>query len=232
MCGRYQLGLEWETYQTYYGLIEGLVHDNTTLPWFNQAPGQPSPVLVRRDGALESRVMRWGFPPLWLASRGKDPWKERPMVNAKSEEARTKKTWAKPLAQRRCLVPSTGFYEWIRKGKDKYPLHFRPTDGPCVTFGGIWWSYGKDDARRSVFAILTTGPNALMAPVHDRMPVILGRDDWDTWLDADSEPETIDALCRPAPEDTLEAAEVNTSVNGWKAFGADVLIPNWRRADL
>ncbi len=232
MCGRYQLGMEWDTYQTYYRFVRGLIAEGTTLPWYNQAPGQPSPVLVLKDGELESRVMRWGFPPLWLASRGKDPWKERPMVNAKSEEARSKRTWAKPLAQRRCLVPSTGFYEWIRKGKQKYPLHFRPTDGPCMTFGGIWWTYGKQDHRKMVFAILTTGPSTLMEPIHDRMPVVLGRQDWDAWLDPDASEETIDGLCRPAPDGVMEAVEVNTAVNGWRAFGADVLQANWSRAEL
>ena len=154
------------------------------------------------------------------------------MVNAKSEEARQKKTWAKPLAQRRCLVPSTGFYEWIRKGRQKYPLHFRPTEGPCMTFGGIWWTYGQEEKRRQVFAILTTGPNELMAPVHDRMPVVLARNDWDRWLDPASSEHEIDALCRPAPEGVMEAVEVNTSANSWKSFGPEVLEANWSRAAL
>jgi putative SOS response-associated peptidase YedK len=224
--------MEWEAYQTYYGFVGGLIAQGTTLPWYNQAPGQPSPVIVLNQGVLEHRVMRWGFPPMWVASRGKDPWKERPMVNAKSEQARTKKTWAKPLAQRRCLVPSTGFYEWIRKGKQKYPLHFRPVGQVCMTFGGIWRSYGKETPQKEVFAILTTGPNALMEPVHNRMPVVLDRADWESWLDPDSSDETVDALCFPAPAGVMEAVEVNTAVNGWKAFGADVLEANWSRADL
>lgn len=227
MCGRYQLGMDWEQLQAHYRLVQEIFDGKYTLPWYNQAPGQPSPAIVAGEAGLEHRTMRWGFPPLWVAKRGKDPWKERPLVNAKSEQARSKATWRKPFAQRRCLVPSTGFYEWVRRDKAKFPLHFCPADGGILTFGGIWTAFKRDDGLRMCMSILTTGPGPEMAPVHDRSPVILARQDWDRWLSNDTPPEEIDALCAPAPAGTLDAVEVNTAVNGWKASGPEVLEADW-----
>lgn len=236
MCGRYQLGMEWDELLAHYRVTQELFERRSTLPWYNQAPGQPSPV-VFGEGAFQDeaeaaqgrvlRTCRWGFPPLWVARRGKDPWKERPLVNAKSEEARNKATWKKPLAERRCLVPTTGFYEWIRRDKDRFPLHFRPPGGGILTLAGIWSAYSKGDSGRVCFSILTTGPNDTMRPVHDRMPVILAPEDWDTWLDPDADDADIDALCAPAPAGTLEAVEVSTALNGWQAYGEEVLEADW-----
>lgn len=241
MCGRYQLGMTWEELLAHYALVRreldrgmfvGAAHTvpeapGCTLPWYNQAPGQPSPTVLQVDGQRVYRQMRWGFAPTWLARRGKDPWKARPLVNAKSEEARDKRTWSKPMAERRCLVPSTGFYEWVRRGAGRYPLHFRPVDGQVLTLGGIWTEHKRGDDRVACMAILTTGPNKTMAPVHDRMPVILGSGQWDRWLDPTTPADEIDALCAPAPADRLQAAEAHTALNSWRASGAEVLEADW-----
>lgn len=216
------------------GALAGIDHggDRTplgfTLPWFNQAPGQPSPAVFAGEDGLRVDRVRWGFPPLWVRSRGKDPWKERPLVNAKAEEARGKRTWSKPFAERRCLVPTTGFYEWVRRDGGRFPLHFRPPGGGILTLGGIFTAYeGDRDQPLICMSILTTGPNAVMAPVHDRMPVVVARQDWQAWLDADTDDDVVDGLCGPAPDDALEAVEASTALNSWKAAGAEVLQADW-----
>lgn len=233
MCGRYQLGMDWESLLAHYQATRELL-GSCTLPWFNEAPGQPAPAVFSGErGGRVVRVVRWGFPPMWVKRRGKDPWKERPLVNARAEDARKKATWRGPLGGQRCLVPTTGFYEWVRQGKARYPLHFAPAGGGLLTLAGIWEAFERPatedrPAREEIcISILTVGPNAEMAPVHDRMPVCLAAADWDAWLDPGTPDERIDALLRPAPDHSLAATPVSTALNGWRATGEAVLSPDW-----
>ncbi|MCB9778640.1 MAG: SOS response-associated peptidase [Alphaproteobacteria bacterium] len=234
--------MTWDELQAHYARVraeldQGLfgsgplagtdVGPGCTLPWFNQAPGQPSPVVLLDAGALTYRRMRWGFPPTWVARSGKDPWKERPLVNAKGEEAREKRTWSKPLAEGRCVVPNTGFYEWWRRGKERFPLHFAPASGGIASFAGIWRHFSRGEEQVACFAILTSVPSEDMAGVHDRMPVILADDDLGAWLDPRASDEAIDALMRPAPAGTLRPVEAHTALNSWRASGAEVLEADW-----
>jgi putative SOS response-associated peptidase YedK len=106
------------------------------------------------------------------------------MINARSETAATKPAFRDPLASRRCLVPADGFYEWKRSGKTKQPYCFEVNDGELFAFAGLWdrWRDPSGQWVKSC-SILTTTPNAVTSAVHDRIPVILDRSDYDLWLD-------------------------------------------------
>lgn len=233
MCGRYQLKLTWDRLARLYSLDGSPMPDGPELPaggWsprFNIAPTQSVPV-VRR--AAEGRVLafaRWGFPATWLARQGKSPW-SRPLVNARSEEAASKATWRKALRERRCVLPATGFYEWVRRGKQRLPVRIVPRDGELFHFAGLWGIFdGPDGAPLVCASVLTVGASDEMAPVHDRMPVMLDRLNLDRWLDPDSPPEDWSPLLASAPPGTLALRPANTAVNSWKSEGPEVEGADW-----
>ena len=145
MCGRYQLLLTWERLVELYGAEAILPAPPDELRVYNIAPSQPVAVVVHPgSGALELTAMRWGFPAPWLARQGKDPFSQS-LVNARSEEALTKPTWRSSLRERRCLVPATGFYEWLRLGKLRYPLLFEAADGSSLSMAAIWGRFRRGD---------------------------------------------------------------------------------------
>jgi putative SOS response-associated peptidase YedK len=151
-------------------------------PRYNIAPTQNVPV-VRQDpkeSIRELSLVRWGLIPSW----SKDSSVAARMINARSETAATKPAFRDSLKSRRCLIPADGFYEWMRTGKAKQPYCFEVNEGDLFAFAGIWDRW-KDPSGNWIktCSILTTTPNAVTSPVHDRMPVILGTDAYDLWLD-------------------------------------------------
>lgn len=125
-------------------------------------------------------LMRWGLIPSWA----KDVSGSAGMINARSETAAAKPAFRDSMKFRRCLVPADGFYEWRRSGTTKQPFCFEVNDGELFAFAGLWdrWRDPSGQWIRSCL-ILTTTPNAVTSAVHDRMPVILSRDNYDLWLD-------------------------------------------------
>jgi putative SOS response-associated peptidase YedK len=175
MCGRYKLDLDWTEIVRLYRLDPALELDWS--PASNIPPTER--VLVVLPG-FEATRMRWGWPQVWLAREGKDPWRSAPLINAKFEEAAGKRTWAAAWRDRRCLVPMSGFYEWEKRGKERVPFLFTPTV-PCA-FAGLWGAFDGPEGPVSCVAILTSAPNEVVAPVHDRMPVMLPEESWEAWL--------------------------------------------------
>lgn len=235
MCGRFQIAWPWREMVKKYGIEHGKpIPPNweTCIPRFNVCPTYLVPVVRQTDGAREAVAMRWGYPAMWLRGRGGNPW-SRSLVNCKADDAASKRTWKKSLAERRCLVPATGFYEWARDGKTRYPLLFARSDEVPLAFAGIWGSFDKDGERVERFSIITAGPSPELAPYHDRGPVILEPEAWDDWLDPGR--TAIDDL-RPmmgdVPAGLLVATEVSTKLNSIKNTGADLMVADWSRADL
>ena len=147
------------------------------------------------------------------------PWADDPgigsrMINARSETAPGKPSFRRAFRERRCLIPADGFYEWQRTNGAKQPYYIHMEDGRPFAFAGLWesWSKGGEGEVRTC-TILTTGANALVGEVHDRMPVILAHDAYDVWLDPDSEREELTGLLAPYPEDEMEAYPVSRFVN-------------------
>jgi putative SOS response-associated peptidase YedK len=125
--------------------------------------------------------------------------------------------------KRRCLIPATGFYERQATAGGKQPFHFRLLDGRPFAFAGLWERWEKGGEPVETCAILTTEANAVVRPVHERMPVILRPEDFAAWLDARRPPAELHALLRPYPAEEMEARAVSRRVNDPRHEGADCL---------
>jgi putative SOS response-associated peptidase YedK len=219
MCGRYALVVAGDGSLQRRFSLEELLDD--PAPRFNVAPTQTLPVVVRHSpNHLET--MRWGLIPSWA----KDPSVGNRMINARAETVAEKPAFRRPFRSRRCLVPASGFFEWKREGTGKQPYFIHLTDEPLFAFAGLYdiWHDPQGQEVRS-YTILTTDANDLMAPIHDRMPVILAREDEDDWLDPDiREPERLLPLLRPYPARAMEAYPVSRAVNSPMHDAPDVLL--------
>lgn len=207
MCGRFTLRAPALILAEVFGIppLPGL------RPRYNIAPTQPIAVV---RGA-EQRVwceLRWGLIPYWAkeASIGNR------MVNARAETVADKPAYREPFARRRCLIPADGFYEWQKLGRArKQPYYLHRADDRPFAFAGIWdrWRDRRAGGWIDSCALITTEPNDLVAPIHDRMPVILQPGEFDRWLDPGSGVESLRALLRPTPVGNLVARPVTVHVN-------------------
>jgi putative SOS response-associated peptidase YedK len=155
--------------------------------------------------------MRWGLIPSWA----KDSSGAARMINARSETASTKPAFRDALKFRRCLIPADGFYEWMRTGKTKQPYCFEVNDGELFAFAALWDRW-KDASGKAIetCSILTTTPNAVTSPVHDRMPVILDPDTYDLWLDPGMENvAAASGLLQPFDARQMRCYPVSTRIN-------------------
>jgi putative SOS response-associated peptidase YedK len=210
MCGRYRLSRRKQIVEEHFDSVSG---EEDWAPRYNIAPTQPVPVIRQnpKEPRRELSLMRWGLIPAWA----KDASISAQMINARSETAATKPAFRDPLTSRRCLVPADGFYEWVRTGKAKQPYCFEVNDGELFAFAGLWdrWKDPSGQWIRSC-SILTTTPNAVTSVVHDRMPVILDRTDYDLWLDPGmSDVETVSEMLKPYDARIMRCYPVSTRVN-------------------
>jgi putative SOS response-associated peptidase YedK len=215
MCGRY--------------VIEGNVEFSerfqlrqipfTLLPLFNAAPSQDLPVIVEDDGGERTvRLMRWGLLPRW---RKPDQASSVAPINARAETLLEKPMFRPLVGRRRCLVPVSGFYEWSRTGGRKQPYYFHPRDGSLVGLAGL---YDESPEGVSSFTIITTTPNELVAPLHDRMPAILRADDEADWLSRDlTDAHAAQSLLRPYPAEAMAADPVSPAVNNARNDGPELI---------
>ena len=202
MCGRFVLKTPVEALARLFGFPE-----RPNLPArYNIAPTDPCAV-VRPGPSLA--VLRWGLVPFYA----RDLREGVKCINARGETAAGQRAFARAFRERRCLVPADGFYEWRTEGKVKQPYFFAAPDGAPFAFAGIWdrWRPRAGEPVES-FAILTTAANGLMAPIHDRMPVVLPRGSWTAWLDPATPLPEIQALLQPAPKGTLAMHAVDRRV--------------------
>jgi putative SOS response-associated peptidase YedK len=190
-------------------------------PRFNVAPTQPVPVVVPAEG-LELRRMRWGLVPHWAKRDAKAAFK---MINAKAETLLEKPAYRGLVRAHRCLIPADGFYEW-RVGEDgrKEPVRFRLRDGSLFGFAGLWtgWLDEMGWSHESC-VVVTTKPNALVADVHDRMPMILPRELEAEWLDPTISVEHAVSLLEPYPAGLMCAAPASALVNSVRNEGPELL---------
>ncbi|GJL69879.1 MAG: DUF159 family protein [Nitrospirales bacterium] len=182
-------------------------------PRYNIAPSQLV-ACVRTN--LESRQrecteLKWGLVPSWA----KDPSIGNKLINARGETVAEKPAFRKAFKQQRCLVLADGFYEWKREGKAKQPYYVRFKDHRGFAFAGLWerWEKNDEDSLETC-TLITTSPNAVMEPIHHRMPVVLSFKDFADWLDPSVQnTEQVNALLRPFPPEEMEAFPVSQLVN-------------------
>lgn len=214
MCGRYTYLYTWKQLHRLMELLEWPSDELT--PRFNLAPTQAAPVVRLNERHERAGVMlQWGLVPSWA----KDPGAQARPFNARGDSIFSKPMFRAAAKSRRCLVPVSGFYEWqeIPGAKRKVPHWIgRPGREPFC-FAGLWESWldpaAPDAAAMETFTIVTTTPNALMAPLHDRMPVIVEPEAWDLWLDPEAPQPELERLIAPYPKDDLVAYPVGTAVN-------------------
>lgn len=208
MCGRFALTATSEEVQALFGYVDG----EDFPPRYNIAPTQPVAIVRLVRGARRFALARWGLVPSWV----NDPRRFALLFNARAEGAADKPAFRAALRYRRCLFPASGFYEWRRgPGRTRQPYWVRPRGGGLVAFAGLWetWS-DRDGGEIDTACILTTGSNATVAPIHDRMPVVVAPADFDRWLDVREYPPAAAAeLLRSAPADLFEAIPVGPRVN-------------------
>lgn len=220
MCGRFTL----RTPPNVVAMLFDLDSLPDLAPRYNVAPTQEVAVVrAQLDSKQRELVqMRWGLIPSWA----KDESIGNRMINARSETAATKPSFRSAFRRRRCLIVADGFYEWQATGGKKQPFYIRRPDEQPFGFAGLWdlWRHGGLEIASCT--ILTTNANNRLAALHDRMPVILDKADYGTWLDPDNDSvETLGELLQPADDDTLVAGPVSTLVNSPKNDTPECVVP-------
>ncbi len=201
----------------------GLLSPEVTLPLrYNVAPTQSAPVVLHgaEQGGPVLRLLRWGLIPSWA----KDPAIGSSLVNARAEGLDAKPSFRSAFKHRRCVVPVSGFFEWqaVKGARLKQPMYITPAAGDDPWFlAGLWEAWrGPGDAPVETFTIITTSANALMAPIHDRMPVVLEPDAAREWIAPASPtswlPERLKGLLVPCPPDRMRLEPVSLVVNSPK----------------
>jgi putative SOS response-associated peptidase YedK len=210
MCGRYTLTAPGEIVAEIFELVDV----PPILPRYNLAPTQEGAVVrVVAPGAPRTlAALRWGLIPYWA----QDPKIGNRLINARAESLVDKPAFRDSFERRRCLVPADGFYEWKKlDAKVKQPYLIHRQDRRPFGFAGLWSSWRSPDAGRvETFTIITTAPNGLMRPLHDRMPAILDPSDFAAWLDpANRNVSRLQSLLVPAPDGGWQATPVSRAVN-------------------
>lgn len=210
MCGRFTLWLQFGDLVKAFPDFD-FPEPETFTPRYNIAPTQPVAV-VPNDSARRVRLFRWGLVPFWA----KDPKIGSRMINARSETAAEKPAFRAAYRRRRCLILADGFYEWRAESgsKSKIPMYVRMASGEPFAFAGLWEIWRPDDTPLLSCTILTTEPNELIAPIHNRMPVILPPNAYDRWLDPEEQRSgSLDDLLKPYPAGLMTAYPVSRFVN-------------------
>jgi putative SOS response-associated peptidase YedK len=176
---------------------------------YNVAPSQA--VLAVRDtsGGREASFLKWGLVPRWA----KDAAIGNRLINARSETVAEKPSFREAFSRRRCLVPADGFFEWSRRGDSKRPFYFHMRDGEPFAIAGLWERWEGEGEVLETCTLLTTGANDLLAPYHDRMPVIVRPEDYDLWLDVGVKGAELLNLLRPYSHEGMGAYAVSPLVN-------------------
>ncbi len=218
MCGRYAIPDPGAIPIRFKGTRIGY----DLKPRYNAAPSEDLPVIVN-DTEKHVELMRWGLVPFWA----KDVNIGYKMINARAETLKEKSSFKKALSMQRCIVPAGGFFEWKKLDKEKVPYYIFLKNTQVFGFAGLYdvW-HDKEGKELKTYTIITTAPNALVAPIHDRMPVILEKKDEEAWLNPDeTEADRLLKLLHPYPANEMEAYPVSRLVNSPKNDTRDVIEP-------
>ncbi len=208
MCGRFALATEKKILEMLYELeLSGELQ-----PRYNIAPSQDI-LALRYSLPLEQRELvhlKWGLVPFWA----KESSIGSRMINARSETAPEKPSFRDAFKKRRLLIPVSGFFEWKKEdGGAKQPYYISRKDGQPFSLAGLWERWEKGAAPLETATILTTEPNQLVAPLHDRMPVIIAPQAFTAWLDPQADPAALLELLQPYPPQEMTAYPVSRAVN-------------------
>ena len=230
MCGRYTLtNPDPMRLRARFDILESVEGDDP--PRFNIAPTDP--VLAVREiepGARELGRLRWGLVPgRWAQKKG-----GRPLINARAETISSQPAFADSFRHRRCLIAADGFYEWLTDEQGKRPVWFSRPDEDLFAFAGVWAELPAADGETVVHscAVVTCEANAMMRPVHDRMPVILDPTAEAAWLESDAAEDELAQLLKPPPDDLLTSRVVSDLVNNVREDGPRLIEPREEQSAL
>lgn len=219
MCGRYVINVDSDTIQQAFDLDQVV----DFAPRYNIAPTQYAPVITN-ESSKQLSMYRWGLVPSWA----KEISIGSKMINARADGIAEKPSFRSAFKRRRCLVPVTGFYEWQKgEGKTKTPMYIHLKDQELFALAGLWevWHSPDGDELRT-FTIITTDANDFMTPIHNRMPVILRKADYATWLDPNDVPASVlQPLLKPFDPRQMDAYEVSRAVNTPSIDEPDLIRP-------
>ncbi len=211
MCGRFTQKAPWEKVKKEFTVKTS--ESNLFTPRYNIAPMQIIPVV--RDAASERviQALKWGLVPSWA----KDAAIGNRMINARAETLTEKPSFREAFSKRRCLIPTSGFYEWKKTGSGaKQPFYFYLKEKDVFGFAGLWEEWLDRDSGEllETFTIITTEANDVLKPVHDRMPVIIKAENYDQWLDPKvKNTEKLEKLLAPYPAGEMDSHTVSKAVN-------------------
>lgn len=176
MCGRFAMTLPHDAVAQLFSATPA--NDLPPVPNFNVCPTNRVHVVSGGEGRRLG-AMRWGFVPHWYKTPTDGPL----LINARAETLAEKPAFRAAARERRCIVPATGFYEWVKDADGKrLPYYITSADGSPLAFAGLWQAWGRDGDTIDTCAIVTCPANATMSAIHHRMPVILDPADWALWL--------------------------------------------------
>lgn len=176
---------------------------------YNVTPGQTMPVITRKS-PNKAEEMKWGLVPFWA----KDPKIGYQMINARAETVATKPSFRRSFMKQRCLVPASGFFEWKKTDGMKQPYFIKLKNNELFSFAGLYDVWKDAESRElKTYTIITTEPNTVLSPIHNRMPVVLTETEEDTWLNKTTSINELTKLLDPFKEPGMEAYPVSTKVN-------------------
>jgi len=225
VCGRYKQTMSADALARHFGAVAdaAFVEDpSLDRPRFNAAPTQRLPIVRVVDARRALRPARWGLIPPW----SKEPSIGAKLLNARSETVVEKPAFRDAVRRRRCLVPMDGFYEWKTEGRDKIPYLFSFNDDRPFALAGLWSTWKGPAGPVETFSILTTQANALVAALHDRMPVMLDEKEYDQWLDPAQETPRLSTLCAPRPWPVLSLRAVSRRLGSVRVDDDTLLRPD------
>ncbi|MDR4507390.1 MAG: SOS response-associated peptidase [Candidatus Brocadiaceae bacterium] len=211
MCGRFVLD-DIDDILSRYRITESTDVKGKITPHYNIAPSQHIPVIYK-DEHRENKIefMKWGLVPFWA----KDPKIGYRMINARAETLTQKPSFKHILKTKRCLIPSSGFYEWEKTDKQKVPYYIGIKNSRIFSFAGLFDIWKDSDGNElKTFTIITTDANKTLKPIHDRMPVILGKESEENWLDTSIQDfDVLAEMLRPYHDDQMIVHKVSREVN-------------------
>ncbi len=194
MCGLYSLTKSPGETRAVFGYAD----EPDFPPRAHVAPGQPIAVVRIENGERRFALVRWGFIPSWV----KEVKPGKPLINARGETVMEKPSFRNAMRRRRCLVPADGYYEWSGPEGRKVPFLVQRKDHGLFALAGLWEHWmGPDGSELETATLMTISPNAELSVIHDRMPVIIAPEDYETWLTGEAEAAA--RLIRPAPDDSF-----------------------------
>ncbi|MFN8591055.1 MAG: SOS response-associated peptidase [Thermomicrobiales bacterium] len=225
MCGRYVIEGTTELSERFQlrQIPADLFPDLST---YNAAPSQLLPVIVEDAAGERTAVpMQWGLVPRWRRQDGKATVAP---INARAETLLEKPMFKNLTTSKRCIIPANGFYEWRKVNGRKQPYYLTSEDGALWGLAGLYdLTHDEGNAAAGSFTIITTGANDLVAPLHERMPAILRREDEEEWLSRDiQDPLQVERLLRPYPDDEMRIYPVSTLVNNTRHNGPELIVPD------